>query len=76
MAYIRMKKSLWEQHRNCEVYVDRRYRSKADRAAGPISGAVILGISRPALMCRRHGQWLKWLSWEDAEKFEQLGARR
>lgn len=69
-----MQPSLFQQHRNCDCYVDRHYQQKKGRLKSLNNALVEEGhpSPRPALVCRTHGQWIKWLSEHDARVIESM----
>ena len=75
MAYIKMRTSLWHRHKNCECYVDRDYQPKKSQSKFN-QYCMVIGYNPhpPALMCRQHNTWIKWLSYEEADEIEQVMA--
>jgi hypothetical protein len=75
MAYIKTKKSLWDRHSRCPVYIDYDYRPKRTTGFNKFcqeNGSK--AITAPALMCACHGKWIKWLSFTEAQAMESVGA--
>jgi hypothetical protein len=68
MAIIRMKKSLWEKHKNCPIKIDYDYQPKKSKYKNFPS----LIHTQPALICTCHNKWLKWMSWDEIEKFTSV----
>ena len=56
-----MKESLWDKHKNCEVVIDFNYTTRKGQQA-----------MNPALVCKCHGKWIKWMSYEEANEFAKL----
>ena len=71
MAYIKMKKSLWDKHKNCDCYVERNYTPKQSKSRfNQLSFSEGHNPLPPALMCRNHNKWIKWLSAQEADDIE------
>jgi len=63
-----------KRHENCECYVERHYMQKGGKLKSINNALVEEGEPAmvPALMCRTHGKWLKWLSESEARAIEDL----
>lgn len=75
MAFIKTKRSLWDKHCRCPVYIDYNYRPKKPSVSDRL---FFLEYGRwmtpPALMCSRHNAWIKWLSHQEAQAMTDVGA--
>lgn len=69
-----IKPSIFEQHKNCDCYVERHYVQRKGKLKSLNNALVEEGHPsfKPALMCRTHGKWIKWLSEQDACVIESL----
>lgn len=75
MAYIKTKKSLWDKHSRCPVYIDYDYQPKRTTGFNKFCKETYgKTMMQPALMCACHKSWIKWLSYSDAEAMESVGA--
>jgi len=69
-----IKPSIFEQHKNCDCYVERHYVQRKGKLKSLNNALVEEGHTspKPALMCKTHGKWIKWLSERDARMIESL----
>lgn len=72
MAFIKMKETLWNQHKNCEVAVERNYQAKKLTGFNVRYKEYGYNPLQPALVCQRHRTWLKWLSSAEADQIEHM----
>ena len=73
MSYIKLSSTLWERHKNCDCYVNRDYQAKRSRSKFN-QQLLAHGVNPnpPALICRQHGAWIKWLSPQEADDIELI----
>lgn len=71
---MNISKSLLNKHQACDCYVERHYMQRRGRLKSLNNALVEEGHAsfRPALMCRTHGKWLKWLSESEALAIEEI----
>ena len=71
---MNIQQKLYLKHQTCECYVERHYVQKKGKTRSLNNALVAQGqlSPKPALMCRTHGRWLKWLSESEAQAIEGI----
>jgi hypothetical protein len=71
---MNIQQTLYAKHQHCDCYVERHYQQKKGRTRSINRARVTAGnpSPRPALMCKRHDCWLKWLTETEAQAIEGI----
>lgn len=73
---MKIQQSLLQRHQGCDCYVERHYMQRRGKLKSLNNALVEEGnlSFKPALMCRTHGKWLKWLSESEATAIEEISS--
>jgi hypothetical protein len=67
---MNLNESLFSKHCNCSIRVERNYMPKKSKYKMFYEDGMPFG--KPALICKSHNKWLKWLSPNEAQEVESL----